>query len=153
MKYIFNIALSLACLIASNMAIAASCDSSCQLAQITSYFSALDKISRKGSSIEDIDTLLALTHDKVKYIHVEYEANFDKASWRKAFIRNLERGMYQNSDKNEKRILNVIYGNNHTAIEYSHGVIQEDGSWKQTEPLLALFGFTDGKISLVKELW
>lgn len=153
MKYIFNIALSLACLIASNMAIAASCDSSCQLAQITSYFSALDKISRKGSSIEDIDTLLALTHDKVKYIHVEYEANFDKASWRKAFIRNLERGMYQNSDKNEKRILNVIYGKNHTAIEYSHGVIQEDGSWKQTEPLLALFGFTDGKISLVKELW
>ncbi len=141
------------CLILSNIATASSCDSTCQLDQIKSYFSALDKVSRKGLSIEDIDSLLALMHDNVKYIHVEYEANFDKESWRKAFIRNLKRGAYQNTVKNEKCIINSILGKNHIAIEYSHGVTQENGTWQQTEPLLVLFGFTEGKISLVKELW
>jgi ketosteroid isomerase-like protein len=153
MKYISKIVIVITSLILSKTATASSCDSACQLAQVNAYFAALDKVSRKGSSIEDIDALLALTHDDVRYIHVEYEANFDKTSWRKAFIRNLKRGAYQNTAKNEKRILNSIYGKNHIAIEYSHGVIQDNGTWQKTEPLLALFGFTDGKISLVKELW
>lgn len=153
MKLIYNIGFSITCFILSNTAIAASCDSSCQLNQITSYFLALDKISRKGSSSEDIDSLLALTHADVKYIHVEYEANFTKESWRKAFVRNLERGAYQKSEENKMRIMNTIFGKNHVAIEYSHGVIQQDGTWQQAEPLLVIFGFADGKISLVKELW
>jgi len=153
MKYIYKIGYALTCLILSNAAIASSCDSTCQLDQIKSYFSALDKVSRKGSSTKDIDSLLALMHDNVKYIHVEYEANFNKELWRKAFIRNLNRGAYQNNAKNEKRIINSILGKNYIAIEYSHGVIQESGTWQQTEPLLVLFGFTEGKISLVKELW
>ncbi len=99
MKYIYKIGFSFTCLILSNIAIASSCDSICQLDQIKSYFAALDKVSRKYSSIEDIDSLLTLMHDNVKYIHVEYEANFDKESWRKAFIRNLKRGAYQNTAK------------------------------------------------------
>mgnify|MGYP000291147561 CR=1 FL=1 len=153
MKFIFKIGLVLAFLILSNTTFAASCESTCQLNQINSYFAALDKISRKDSTPDDIDSLLALTHDDVKYVHVEYEANFTKESWRKAFIRNLERGAYQNSVNNEMRIINTIFGKNYTAIEYSHGVIQQDGTWQQTEPLLVLFGFTGGKISLIKELW
>ena len=44
-------------------------------------------------------------------------------------------------------------GKNHIAIEYSHGVIQENNTWQQTEPLLVIFGFKGGKISLIKELW
>jgi hypothetical protein len=153
MTYILKIGFSLTCLFLSNLAIASNCDSTCQLEQIKLYFSALDKVSRKDSSISDIDYLLALMHDDVKYIHVEYEANFNKGSWRKAFIRNLKRGAYQNTTKNEKRIINSILGKNHIAIEYSHGVTQEDGTWQKTKPLLVLFGFTEGKISLIKELW
>lgn len=153
MKLIYKIGLAFICLILSNIVVASSCDSTCQLDQVKSYFAALDKISRKDSSPEDIDSLLSLVHDDVKYIHVEYGANFDKASWRKAFIRNLERGTYQNSEKNEKRILSSIFGKNYIAIEYSHGVVQEDGTWQPTEPLLVLFGFKEGKISLIKELW
>jgi len=145
--------LVLTCLILSNITFAASCNSSCQLNQINSYFAALDKISRKGSNTEDIDNLLSLMHDDVKYIHVEYEANFDKSSWRKAFVRNLKRGAYQNTNNNEMRIINTIFGKNHIAIEYSHGVVQENNTWQQTEPLLVIFGFKDGKISLIKELW
>lgn len=139
--------------ISSKAVLAADCDSTCQLKQINLYFTALDKISRKNSTTNDIDELLALTHDDVKYIHVEYEANFAKDAWRKAFIRNLERGAYQNSDKNEMRVLKTIYGKNHVAVEYAHGVIQPNGTWQSTEPLLVIFGFTNGKISLIKELW
>ena len=135
MTYILKIGFSLTCLFLSNLAIASNCDSTCQLEQIKLYFSALDKVSRKDSSISDIDYLLALMHDDVKYIHVEYEANFNKGSWRKAFIRNLKRGAYQNTTKNEKRIINSILGKNHIAIEYSHGVTQEDGTWQKTKPL------------------
>jgi hypothetical protein len=153
MKYFLTIVFSLTSLILSNFANASNCDSSCQIDQIKSYFSALDKISRENSTVNDIDYLLSLMHDDVKYVHVEYEANFNKESWRKAFNRNLNRGAYKNTDKNEMRVLNSISGKNYLAIEYSHGVIQEDGTWQQTEPLLVLFGFTEGKISLVKELW
>ena len=153
MKLIFKIGLAITFLILAKPTFAGSCDATCQLNQINSYFAALDKISRKDSSIKDIDSLLALTHQDVNYIHVEYEANFTKESWRKAFIRNLERGAYQKSELNEMRIINSIFGKNHIAIEYSHGVIQQDGTWQKTEPLLVIFAFTDGKISLIKELW
>jgi len=132
---------------------ASSCDTSCQLDLVNSYFIALDKIAKKGSSSKDIDFLLSLMHDDVKYIHVEYQANFDKNSWRKAFIRNLERGAYQKNESNEIRVLSSISGKNYMAIEYSHGIIQADGIWQESKPLLVIFGFTDSKISLVKELW
>jgi len=153
MKSIFKAGFAAVCLMLSNTVLATDCNSSCQLIQIQAYFSALDKISRKGSSINDIDALASLTHEHVEYIHVAYDANFTKSSWRQAFVQNLERGVYQNTDKNEIRIMNKIFGNNHTAIEYSHGMIQQDGTWQATEPLLVLFAFTDGKISSIKELW
>ncbi len=131
----------------------AACNSDCQLEQIKSYFKALDLISRKGSTEKDIDDFLNLVHDDVQYIHVEYEANFNKTTWREAFVRNLKRGAYNNSEHNQQRILKSIFGKNHIAIEYAHGEVQPDGSWKAEEPLLVLFGFSDDKITLVKELW
>lgn len=137
----------------ASTASASSCESACQLNLVNSYFKALDKIAKKGSSSADIDFLLNATHDDVNYVHVEYQANFTKDSWRKAFNRNLERGAYQNDESNEIRVLNSISGKNYMAIEYAHGVIQADGKWQSTEPLLVIFGFTESKISLVKELW
>ena len=153
MKRHFQSSVLLACLILSSFAKAADCDSPCQLTQVKSYFSALDIIGRAGSTEKDIDALLSLVHDDVKYIHVEYLADFNKTTWRKAFVRNLKRGAYQNDTSNQIRVLNKIYGKNHLAIEYSHGVLQADGSWQPSEPQLVLFGFKEGKISLVKELW
>lgn len=150
---VFYTCFVLICVVFSNTSFALQCDSKCQLSLINAYFAALDNVSRKGSTIEDINSLLKLTHDQVQYIHVDYEANFNKQTWRKAFVSNLERGAYQNSDKNRIRVTNVIYGKNHVAIEYAHGVIQDDGIWQQSDPLLVIFGFTEGKISLVKELW
>jgi hypothetical protein len=110
-------------------------------------------VAKKGSTSSDVDALLASTHADVKYVHVQYEANFTKDIWRKAFLRNIKLGRYQNTDKNQIRILNSIAGQNHLAIEYSHGLIQENGDWEKTDRYLAVFGFTDGKLSLIKELW
>ncbi|MCJ8319546.1 MAG: hypothetical protein MJK12_07920 [Colwellia sp.] len=153
MKLILKSVCLLLCLILTSKVFATDCESTCQLKQVNTYFSALDKVSRKGSSIKDIDTLLALTHSEVKYIHVEYQANFDKKSWREAFIRNLKRGAYSKGKENEVRITNSIFGKNNAAIEYSNGIVQSDGSWQATKPRLVLFAFTEGKISLIKELW
>lgn len=144
---------SLVLITVSHATTAKECTETCQLEQVTAYFSALDKVARSNSTPTDIDALLALTHDDVKYIHVEYEANFTKDTWRKAFLRNLELGRYTNTDKNQIRILNSIAGKNHLAIEYSRGLIQSDGTWEHTEKYLAIFGFKEGKISLIKELW
>jgi hypothetical protein len=149
--YAFLLVIMWSCLF--NKALANNCESSCQMDQISSYFKALDKVSLKGSSIKDIDNFLSLMHAEVKYIHVEYAASFDKDAWRKAFIRNLDRGAYQNSIENEQRVLKTIPGKNYVAVEYAHGVIKKDGTWQPKKPLLVLFGFTEGKISLVKELW
>lgn len=153
MRQLFKALAGLSLLILSNLTIAKGCEDACQIAQVKAYFSALDKVAKKGSTPADIDALLALTHDDVKYVHVEYEANFTKDTWRSAFLRNLELGRYQNTDKNQIRILNSISGKNHVAIEYSHGLIQENGEWKKTDKYLAVFGFRDGKLSLIKELW
>ena len=140
-------------LLASARTYAVECGPDCQLEQVKLYFNALDKVSRKGSTIADVDALLSLTADKVKYIHVEYEANFNKTTWRKAFIRNLKRDAYNSGVKDKTIILNTIYGKNHCAIEYSKQRLLPNGTWEKDEPRLALFGFTDGKTSLVKEFW
>ncbi|KGJ89838.1 nuclear transport factor 2 family protein [Colwellia psychrerythraea] len=153
MKFFYKVGLVITSLFLSNIALAANCDSACQLIQIKSYFSALDEVGRKGSTIKDIDSLLAMVHKDVKYIHVEYQANFTKESWREAFIRNLNRGSYQKTKNNEARVINTIFGKNHVAVEYAHGVINSDGTWKKNDARLALFGFKDGKILLIKELW
>ena len=153
MRILFNVITCLSFIILSYSSMAKDCDEYCQLEQVKAYFFALDKVAKKGSTSSDVDALLALTHDDVKYIHVQYEANFTKDTWRKAFLRNIELGRYQKTDKNQIRILNSKEGKNHIAIEYSHGVIQANGKWEKTNKYLAIFGFTDGKLSLIKELW
>ena len=153
MRILFKVLTGLSFIILSNSSMAKECDEFCQLEQVKGYFSALDRVAKKGSTPSDIDSLLDLTHDDVKYIHVEYQANFTKDTWRQAFLRNLKLDRYQNTDKNQIRILNSIAGKNHLAIEYSHGLIKENGKWEETDKYLAVFGFTNGKLSLIKELW
>jgi len=152
MKFIY-LALCFALVAFIPTSFAAQCGATCQEQQVKGYFAALDKVSKKGSNVADIDDLLSLMHASVQYIHVEYEANFDKSSWRKAFLRNLKRGAYKKTKDNEIRVLRAIPGKGHVAIEYSHGVIDKAGVWQQAQARLVLFGFTEGKISLIKEYW
>lgn len=131
----------------------AACDASCMLTEVEAYFDGLDTIGRSGSTPGDVDGLLDRLHGDVRYVHVEYEADFTREQWREAFLANLERGAYDKDPADEIRVLRSIPGRSHVAVEYSHGRRQPDGGWTATESLLVLFGFTDGRISLVKELW
>ncbi|WP_338294161.1 hypothetical protein [Planctobacterium marinum] len=132
---------------------ATDCDNACMLQQAEKYFQALDRVAKRGSTQQDIDNLIALMHDSVKYEHIEYGADFDKKAWAEAFARQLKKGAYQNGPENEIRILNVIYGKTHAAVEYSHGLRKEDGTWQPDMKMFALFGYTDNKISLIREYW
>ena len=129
------------------------CPPECQLEQAGAYFQALDKVFRDGSTVADIDALFSILHDRVRYVHTDYEADFQREAWRSAFVSNLERGAYRNGPERQIGIMSVIHGKHAVAVEYSHGEMLPDGTWKGDEPLLALFRFTDGKISLIEELW
>lgn len=155
MRRIFIGLLSAALVISANLTKAseAQCDNACMLSGAESYFNALDKVAKKNSSPKDIDNLLEQMHPSIKYEHIEYGANFDLESWRKAFNRQLSLGSYDNGPENQIRIINTIYGKSHIAVEYSHGLIQKDGSWQSDMKMFALFGFTNGKVSLIREYW
>jgi hypothetical protein len=128
------------------------CASDCMLQAVEAYFGALDEVSRRGSGVDDVDSLLELLDENVRYVHVEYEADFSRSEWRDAFVRNLQRGAYANGPQDETRILRSIPGKRHLAVEYSHGVVR-NGVWEAGDSYLALFEFAEGRISLVKELW
>jgi len=65
MRILFKILIGLSLIFLSKSIIAKVCGESCQLEQVTAYFSALDKVAKKGSAPSDIDALLDLTHDDV----------------------------------------------------------------------------------------
>ena len=129
------------------------CPPECQLEQVDAYFRALDKVFQEGATVAEIDALFSILHDRVRYVHADYEADFEREAWKAAFVGNLERGAYRNGPERQIGILKVIHGKDAVAVEYSHGELQPDGTWSSGEPLLALFRFTDGQISLIEELW
>ncbi len=129
------------------------CDNECKKIQTENYLRNIVQIFIKGSTVKEIDNFLDGLHEEIKYEHQEYEADFDKTKWRKAFINQLELGSYVSSPNAKAKILNIIYGKNHAAVEYSYGTLNEDGSWTKGHVKFALFGFKGGKVSLVREYW
>lgn len=146
--------LSLAILAMNNVS-ASECDNSCKKQVIEKYFSFLGEIYKEGSSPEQVSTLFSLMSAGVKYEHIEYEADFDRAQWHQAFIANLERGVYAAPKNSVISVENYIYGKHHVAVEYSYGEVNKTGDWvpKGDQKLLALFGFDEEKLTLVREYW
>lgn len=130
----------------------AACADACKKQQVEDYLEHIVKIFIDGSSTQQIDNFLARLHDDVKYEHEEYGADFNKERWRAAFIRQLKLGSYKDGSNTKGRIINIIYGKNHAAVEYSYGTLNDDG-WRKGHVKFALFGFKDGKVSLVREYW
>ncbi len=131
------------------------CDSGCKQKLITQYFTRLGQVFQAGSSEQEVERLFELFHDNVKYEHLDYGANFALDEWQAAFLRNLEGGAYKASEEARIRVQKMIHGKHHTAVEYAYGTLDEQGQWHpdNDERLLALFGFEDGKIVLVREYW
>ena len=140
-------------LISKSVAQENSCDQDCKRSIVENYLEHIVEIFVLGSSVKEIDDFLSQVHDEIKYEHKEYGADFDKEKWRKAFIRQLERGSYNESKQMKGGILNIIYGKNHAAVEYSYGTLNSNGVWEKGHVKFALFGFKDKKVSLVREYW
>lgn len=128
------------------------CGRECQTTLIDEFHRGIDAILRRGSSAQDIDGLLEPLHDDVRYIHTEYSADFDKETWRAAFLRALHAGRYNGGPGDGTTIQKIIFGDSHVAVET---IVRStrDGKLRVSEPRLRLFGFTDGKISLVRDFW
>ena len=139
----------------SDYSLAETCDSHCKERLVRTYFDHFEVVLRDGSKVEDIDALFQVVHPDVQYEHVEYQADFDFGAWKEAFLSNLQRGSYRNGIEDSIEITKVINGQSHMAVEYGYGKTDKEGHWQPTDNvgLLILFGFKDGKISLVREYW
>lgn len=149
-----NVFLTLSLLMLATSSLSAyACDQACKKDEIDSYLSHIVKIFVRGSTEADIDKFLNQLHDEVKYEHSEYGADFDKLKWREAFVHQLKLGSYTDEPTLDGRVLNIIYGKQHAAVEYTYGEVDSQGVWKAGHIKFALFGFKDGKISLIREYW
>ena len=66
---------------------------------IGSYFERLDTIFRTGSTKDEVEEFLSLMTNDVRYVHSNYQANFDLASWRAAFYRIHDNNGYAKPDQ------------------------------------------------------
>lgn len=135
---------------------ATACDSVCKNAQLEAYFERLSAVYRVGSTSNDIDRLFELFAPNVRYVHKEYEVNFERVDWKEAFNANLKRGAYRKDPGEMIEITKLIHGRSHSAVEYRYMRKARDGSLQPADDqggLLALFGFDGDRIVLVEEYW
>jgi hypothetical protein len=126
--------------------------------KVKSYLAAFDQVLRATSTIKDIDTLLSLTHESIRYQHPVHGVDFDKATWRAAFVRQLNLHRYTKGKSDKIEVFKAIGGKTHVAIQYAFGKVTTAGNWeiygdKDKEVMFSLFTFKDGKISLITELY
>lgn len=121
---------------------------------ITTYFDRLDNVYKSESTEDDISLFLDLMTDDVRYIHYDYEADFDLPTWRKAFSRIHKNGGYSKSQTFCTAITNSIAGNNAHAIEYAVGDMSGGMCVpEKSERMLVVFKLDGEKITRIEELW
>ena len=157
MKVTHTIAAFFLCLISIN-SFAQTPQQQANLAKVERYLATFDQVLRASSTVKDIENLLSMTHESVRYVHPVHGVDFDKKTWGEAFIRQLNLKRYTKAKEDQIKIFNAISGKNHVAIEYAFGKIAPDGTWKinghkDKDMMFSLFTFKDGKISLIKELY
>lgn len=112
------------------------------------------RLTSEIHSEDDIPGIMALMHDEMAYIHLEYDANYDRALLIDGFKRSLKRA---NTRNGTDTITNLIAGKNMVVTNRDIGWEQKgaDGSWtaQTATGLVTLFEFKDGKIWRIKEYW
>ena len=121
---------------------------------VCGYFSAVEAIFRRGSTEQDVDRLFALVTPDVRYVHDSYEADFERAAWHEAFLRNVRNGAFGEPADFCMGVTDAIVGARYTAVEYVYGSRREGRCVPREEDRkLALFELEDGRISLIEEYW
>lgn len=134
----------------------ADCDAACKESRIKTYFERLSAVYRQGSTSADVDRLFELFAPTVRYAHKEFDANFERAEWKEAFLGNLQRGAYAKPPAESIEVPRIIHGRNHSAAEYRYMRRRQDGKLEPADDqggLLVLFGFEGDRIVLVEEYW
>lgn len=111
-----------------------------------------------GQELDDrgeagIESVMALMHEDMRYVHREYDADFDRAMLTDGFRRRLERADTRNSTNT---ITNLIAGKNMVVVERSTAYERRtETGWEKRgeEDLVTLFEFRDGKIWRITEYW
>lgn len=130
------------------------CDSQCQRSLIEQYYAKINRAIMHDSTLEHVDDFLSVLHDDVLYLHTEYQAEFNKDIWRKAFLRQIENGRYNNSEEALTSIESIIHGYQTAAVEFiSRYNDDETNELIATPKRLAIFKFKDNKIVFIQDHW
>ncbi|QBY04357.1 nuclear transport factor 2 family protein [Thalassotalea sp. HSM 43] len=118
------------------------------LTTVEQFVSLSDATKVKGASQADIDAVAALLTDDMRYQHPNYGADLSKAD----FIAGLVNYMGM-ADSLTSNITNKIVGDNAITIAFVSTTVMDGKQEVDGKPLMRLFEFKDGKISLIREYW
>jgi len=130
------------------------CNNQCQRSLIEQYYAKINRATMHDSSLEHVDDFLNVLHDDVLYLHTEYQAEFNKDIWRKAFLRQIENGRYNNTEEAGTSIESIIHGHQTAAVEFIRYYNDDETNELITTPKrLAIFKFQDDKIVFIQDHW
>lgn len=121
------------------------------LGMVRSFIRASGEVSQRGmAAVEDV---MALMHEDMRYIHLEYGADFDKAAMLEGYKRRIARAATRGS---KVTIHKHITGKNIVIIEASGTYERKvDDGWqpRSYDGHVTTYEFKDGKIWRVREYW
>lgn len=130
------------------------CNDQCQSALINDYYAKINQAVIQDSTPENVENFLAVLHDDVTYLHEEYEAKFDKDIWRKAFLRQMDLGRYDDTIASNTQVISIIHGYQTAAVEFvSRYRNRDDADFNSSPTRLAIFKFKDNKIVFIQDHW
>jgi hypothetical protein len=107
-----------------------------------------DTTKVQGATKADIEAVANLLADNMRYQHTNYRADLSK----KEFIEGLERYMGV-ADAMGSKVTNKIIGSNAVTLSFVSTTVMHGKTDVDKQPVVRLFEFEHGKITLVKEYW
>lgn len=115
---------------------------------VEKFIQLTDATKVKGASQKDIDDVAALLADEMRYQHPNYNADLTKAQ----FIEGLARYLGAVDEMNSV-ITTKIVGSNAITVAFISITVKNGKADIDERPLMRLFEFKQGKITLVREYW
>ena len=112
------------------------------------FITLTDATKVKGATAKDIESVLNLLSDEMRYQHSNYGADLTKAQ----FVEGLVNYMGV-ADAMESKIIDKISGSNAIAVSFISTTVINGKTEVDEKPLMRVFEFNQDKITLVKEYW
>ncbi|MDN3652513.1 nuclear transport factor 2 family protein [Thalassotalea ponticola] len=117
--------------------------------ELAERFIALSDITKvKGATAADIEAVAALLSDDMRYQHPNFNADLSKQQ----FLEGLRHYMGA-ADSLSTTITNHIASKQAVTIAMLTSTVTEGNEELDSEPLMRLFEFKHGKITLIREYW